>query len=480
MTLLSGSVLAQSVIYLARPVLTRLYTPDEFGIFGFYLATVAVLAALSTGKYDDAVVLPGDDRDGWALVGVSLITTLTLVLVVTALLSTRHWLAGILKNPEAARYLVWLPVSILLVGTIRVFDSWLTRLKVFSGVATGRVGYAVSSAPTQIAAGSMGASAGGLIGGIISGQAVQALVLVTRGLFARRRSGRPRWDSQRIRDMARRYSRFALFGAPASALNVASVQTPALLLLFFFDASVLGQYAIAYATLGVPLTLLGTAVAQVYYVSATEAARSNNLPIITEAVLTRLMALGVMPLAAIIVVGPDLFSFVFGATWRTAGTYAGYLAPWTFFLLLTSPLSRLFDVFEMQRELLIYNSLLLATRIASIVIGGLLRSDLLAIGLFGLSGAALALGQSVWMIRVSGWPIKRALAGLLRFGLTSAPFLAALWVVERFALAPLAVSAAAVITVLLYGLIVHRRNPELFQFRDIGNPAQEGQSTGTD
>ena len=465
-TLLSGSVIAQSVIYLARPVLTRLFTPEEFGIFGFYIATVAVLAALSTGKFDDAVVLPSDHRDGWALVGVSLLTTLVLASLVLLALPGRHWLAGVLENSSAARYLVWLPISILLVGTIRVFDSWLTRLKVFSGIASGRVSYAVSSAPTQIASGSMGAAAGGLIGGIIGGQAVQALALVARGLRERRRVERQKWSAEHLRQMAGRYRRFALFGAPASALNVASVQTPALMLLFFFDASVLGRYTIAYASLGVPLTLLGSAVAQVYYVSATEALRTSTLPTITEAVVTRLVALGLMPLACIVLVGPDLFQLVFGSAWREAGTYAGFLAPWIFFLLLTAPLSRLFDVLEKQRALLVYNAALLTTRIASIAAGGIAGSDKLAIGLFGLSGAALALGQVLWLVRLSGWRIAKAVAVTGQFSLISAPFLFALWLSSRMDLGTVAVSSIAVVTVLLYLAIIHRRYPTLFRPKD--------------
>ena len=464
-TLLSGSVVAQSAIYLARPILTRLFTPEEFGIFGFYLATVAVFTALSTGKFDDAVVLPSDHRDAWALVGISLLSTFALALVVTAALPTRSWLAGVLEHPAAAQYLVWLPVSILLVGTIRVFDSWLTRLKVFSGVAAGRVSYAFSSAPVQIAAGSLETGAGGLIGGIIGGQGVQAVVLAARGLWARRAVDRPRWEARRLRSMASRYRRFALFGAPASALNVASVQTPALMLLFFFDASVLGRYAIAYAALGVPLTLLGAAVSQVFYVSATEAARTRRLAEITEGVVTRLAAVGLMPLASIVLVGPDLFEFVFGTEWRQAGVYAAYLSPWIFCLLLTAPLSRLFDVFEKQRELLLYNAILLATRIGSLIIGGIAQSDTLAIGLFGITGAALALGQAFWMIRLSGWATVGALKAIGRFGLIAFPFLAALWFGLQFDLGVAAVSAMAVVTVLLYLTIVHRRHPELLSFR---------------
>jgi O-antigen/teichoic acid export membrane protein len=464
LTLLSGSVLAQVVIYLARPVLTRLFTPEEFGMFGFYIASVAVLSSMSTGKFDDAVVLPQDHRDAWSLVGASVSVTLALGLLVLALLPMRSGLAALLKNPEAAEYLVWLPLSILLVGTIRVFDSWLTRLRIFSGVATGRVAYAFTCTPSQVAAGSMDAGAGGLIGGIITGQAVQAVVLAYRGFAGKRKLEKLTMRLADIRKVARRYRRFAFFGTPASALNVASVQTPALLLLFFFDAAVLGQYSIAYASLGVPLTLLGTAVAQVYYVSASDAARTNRLAEITEGVVTRLAAIATLPLAAIVVVGPDVFSVVFGDTWREAGIFAQFLAPWIFFLLLAAPLSRLFDVLEKQRELLFYNAALLITRVASIIVGGLAGSETLAIALFGLTGAALSLLQIVWMIRLSGWSVLQALTRFARFAAISLPFLTVIWGSSRV-LNSLFVTAIAAVAVLVYVLVLHRLDATLFSIR---------------
>ncbi len=136
-------------------------------------------------------------------------------------------------------------------------------------------------------------------------------------------------------------------------------------------------------------------------------------------------------------------------------------------------MTRLFDVFEKQQELLVYNIILLSTRVGSILIGGLVGSDVLAIGLFGLSGALLALGQAVWTIRLSGWPVRSAVAVFVRFGLIALPFLAALWVIGLFQLGSAAVSIAAAVTVVLYLVIVHRRNPDLLALGRRSSPGAE-------
>ena len=38
---MTGTVAAQGLAYLARPLLTRLFTPEAFGVLGFYLASLA-------------------------------------------------------------------------------------------------------------------------------------------------------------------------------------------------------------------------------------------------------------------------------------------------------------------------------------------------------------------------------------------------------------------------------------------------------
>ncbi len=459
-TLLSGTLVAQIIAYASRPLLTRLYSPEEFGILGFYLAIVAVATTMAAGKYNDAVLLPESDREARLLVRAAIGLVLLMAVAIWVLTPFRANLGRLLHNQVAAEYLIWVPVSILFLGISWVFDAWLTRKRRFKAIAVGRVAHGVTMAPTQIAAGFGGAGPIGLIGGLLAGQAVHALsyLISGRGAIQLRADSN---GTSNLLQVAARYKRFPLFGAPASALNTASVQLPALLLLFFFDAAVLGHYGIGYAALSVPMTVLGGAVAQVFFANAPEARRRGALSALTDDVVIRLVAAGLFPVAAVAVVGPELFRFVFGKEWHTAGVYAQYLAPWTFLVFLSSPLSRLFDILEKQRELLLFNVALLVTRTAALSVGGVAGNDHLAIGLFGAVGAFMWLLHTVWMIRLANASFQSAGRALARFAMIAAPPLILVGVAAMFG-SDLLVFLLTILGGAAYYTVLYRTDRKLF------------------
>ena len=92
-----------------------------------------------------------------------------------------------------------------------------------------------------------------------------------------------------------------------------------------------------------PLTLVGSAIAQVFYQRTAEL-RSNveNLSRSVELVFRRLVAIGLFPAIVLGIAGPELFEIVFRSNWVEAGRYAQILSPWMFVLFISSPLSTLF------------------------------------------------------------------------------------------------------------------------------------------
>ena len=57
-TLLSGATVAQIITLISIPILTRIYTPEDFGYIAIYLSIANIVAAFSTGRYELAIMLP--------------------------------------------------------------------------------------------------------------------------------------------------------------------------------------------------------------------------------------------------------------------------------------------------------------------------------------------------------------------------------------------------------------------------------------
>jgi len=73
LTLMTGTTLAQAIALAISPILTRLYAPEQFGVFALYLSIVALLAIVATGRYELAIVLPESDVDAWHLCALALL-----------------------------------------------------------------------------------------------------------------------------------------------------------------------------------------------------------------------------------------------------------------------------------------------------------------------------------------------------------------------------------------------------------------------
>ena len=102
LTLLAGGALAQALPLLLGPLLTRLYTPQEFGIYHLFAAVAANVAVVACARYEFALPLAVDDDEAAALRTLCL----RLLVAVTALstLAALTWAWVIV-----AAWPLWLP-----------------------------------------------------------------------------------------------------------------------------------------------------------------------------------------------------------------------------------------------------------------------------------------------------------------------------------------------------------------------------------
>lgn len=456
-TLLSGTGLAMTFSYLARPLLTRLYTPTEFGLLSFFSAVTTTLATLSSARYADALILPKRVREAVNLVALSG----GLILLTTVLSGVIAWqrapIAAWFDEPAAAPFLTLAPLGILMLSTMQLGNLWLTRRQRFQLISTGRITESIAKLSVQITAGFLAAGAGGLIGGVLVGWGAAALVMLVLPMW-RERALFQHVQGRIMRWLMRRYRNFPRYTLPSALLNKVSMQLPIFGLLFFFAPEVAGLYSLSYGSLAVPIMLLGNSVGQVYYSEAPAARREGTLSELTLRISRQLSMIGFFPMLAILVVGPEVFSFVFGEVWRDAGRYAQYLSPWLFFVLVSSPLTRLFDVLERQRAELVLNVVLFVLRGTGLAIGGLMGRPLVAVALFGLFSAMTWAIATDWLLQRGGLSHSTMPRLVSRSALYSLLPLGGLLAVKYLTHHDVWVTISAVVSFAFYALIVLWRN----------------------
>jgi O-antigen/teichoic acid export membrane protein len=383
---MTGTGLAQAIPIAISPILTRLYTPEEFGMFGMYLAIVAILTVAATGRYELAILLPKNDKDAINILVLSiLLSALFSLLLLIVVIAFGEKIALIFGEPSLSKWLLWVPVSVLLVGAYQSLNYWSNRKAHYKRLAISRTLQSAGASTMQVSAGYFNVGALGLIAGQVAGQIVSSSILAHQ-IIKEDNQKIKQVSKKRMRVLVKKYKNFPKFLIAAHGFNTGSSQIPIMLLTAFFNSSAAGFYMLTQRVMGVPTTLIAGAIGDVFRQEASQAYRTTgNCRKIYTNTLKKLLLLSLLPGVIFFFVAPDLFEFVFGESWRVAGVYAQILTPVFFLRFVTSPLSAMFMIAEKQKLDLMWQIGLFFLTTMSLVLGYYSNSVYLAMSLFSAS-----------------------------------------------------------------------------------------------
>ncbi len=348
--LVSGTAVAQLLGILASPILTRLYTPDAFGVLAIFTSIVSILGVVACLRYELSIMLPDSDEEAANLFAVSLsFAVLVSLLTVPLVWWGREPLLRWLNAPQLGPYLSLVPPAVLVAGVILALNYWNTRTKQFGRLSIARVSGSVATTSTNLGFGFLGnATSGVLIAASFGGQVVNATILAIHSWRDNSRLFLHSISWQKMLAGISRYRKFPLFGTWSALLNTISWQLPAFLLAAFFSSSVVGFYALGFRILQMPMRLIGAAIGQVFFQQAAQAKVQGTLAELVEATFRRLVMVGLFPMLMLTIIGRDLYVVIFGQNWAEAGVYTQILGVWAFFWFISSPMSTLFSILEKQ------------------------------------------------------------------------------------------------------------------------------------
>jgi lipopolysaccharide exporter len=423
-TLMTGTTIAQVLIIIVAPILTRLYGPEDFGVSALYASILGIFAVVACWRYELAIVLPEKDKDAANVLVLSIFMCFgmaALALVLTALF--RIPVANLLGAPELAPWLWFLPLSLIAAGLFQAFNYWSTRRKQFRRLAARTITQSTVTAGAQLGVGAvLNPGPGGLIGGSIFGQLIATGQLAWQIIKEEGNILRSYINKVDIKRMLIRYKKFPIYSSWSGMLNTASAMLPALLLGYFFNPTVVGHYTLGHQVLAMPMGIVGGSIAQVFFPQAAEARRSGNLDKLTLEMFQHLLAIGFVPILLITVVAPDLFAIIFGERWWIAGEYVRWLSLWMLFNFISSPISNIYLVLERQREGLIVNFIMFSARLLAVITGGIKGGALFTIALLGTTSAILWIFNCTYIMHLAGVAIRKAYTAILKQIIQGVPY----------------------------------------------------------
>ncbi|WP_448364807.1 oligosaccharide flippase family protein [Fluviibacter phosphoraccumulans] len=394
--LVGGTAGAQLLTVLAAPILTRLYSPEDFGLLAVYASLLGLIGVVASLRYELAIPLPESDEEAAHVVVLSLLIVLGMtVLAAIVIMIFGSSIANALGVPALTDYLWLLPVGVLLGGVYNVFNYWAVRTKSFTTIAGTKIRQAVVSLVIQLTAFKLGGIA--LLFAQVAGQSMGAWIL-GKGVFERFSFQTLSFSNLKI--AGKRYYRFPMFSSWEGLLNSISHQIAPLGFAALFSVTSVGFYALAHRILTVPLSLIGSAISNVFFSAAAE--DKQNLSQSFETISKCLIQIALPPMVLLAMVAPALFEFLFGASWRTAGEFVRWMTPWLYLQFISSPLSIIFPVLEEQAQGMTWQILLVLLRIAALFLGSATGEILSAIIYFSIASSIAYLILFIWLARLVG------------------------------------------------------------------------------
>lgn len=398
--LIGGTIGARAILVLSLPLLTRIFTPEDFEMLAFFMATLSLVTVIANLRLNMAITLPAEDTEAANLLALALISAVIFSAVLALpVLFVPEATTQFLGQPGFLTFLWMLPIGVLLAAGYQALQYWASRKHRFGLVARTRVARAAGGSGTQLILGVGGFAPFGLLFGYLVYSGLGIIGLARNILLNDRKA----FAAISIRGMKRSfvaYRRFPTYSVPEALANAAGVHVPVILIAAAAAGPEAGYLALAMQVMAVPMALVGQSVAQVYIAEAPEKLRAGTLSAFTTETSLTLLKLGSAVLIPIGLLAPLIFSPLFGTEWGRAGEIVLWMTPWHILQFTASPISSVLHVTGHLRTAMLLQFLGAVIRVGGVAIAAAVATGWLS-EVYAISGAVFYMIYIAVILRVT-------------------------------------------------------------------------------
>jgi O-antigen/teichoic acid export membrane protein len=339
-TLTKGTSLAQLIPILTAPIVYRIYSPTDYGTLGLYFAISGILSAFSTLQFLETIIISKNDSEAKSLVWFNRFINLIIsLLVFIFIIFFGGLIADFNNNAEIVKWLWLMPITIFVTGQTQILRAWCNRQKYFKIMSTISILNALITPLISIGTGLFIKGPYGLFFGLLSGQVFSLVILI---LNVKRNDdiNISYFRYSQVIYYFNKYINFPKISLATDLVGRATNNLPVFILSSQFSPAVVGAYTLCSRMLGIPISVIGSSLAEVFKQKVTELYHTKGeFSFFFKKTLKSLVLISIIPLILCLLFAPKLFSLVFSDKWIESGVIAQILVIYFVVKFIVGPLS---------------------------------------------------------------------------------------------------------------------------------------------
>lgn len=360
-----SSGIAQVILIITTPIITRLYSPTEFGEFTIFSNIAMILIPIINARYDLLIVNTKNDRSANILSQISFLISLLILLILIPIFAISAWL-----YPNFILDFIFIIIMLFLVSLTNIFTNYLNKGRKYKVLSLINVFRAGSMALLQIIFGLL--ALGSL--GLIIGFSLSYIAGITLGYKTFKKHFNIVRDKEETKALFLENKNQLVYSTPSILLNSLSFSVVVFFIGILYTNTEVGIYGMAIRVLGIPVTIISLGLSKIFMQQANdyyiEYGNFRNLLLKFSSILVIVSIILYVPLYLF---SEELVNILLGHSWVDAITVIKIVIPLFVIRLIVSTVSLSVIVLQKQQLELILQALFLIGTTATFVISKMLN-----------------------------------------------------------------------------------------------------------
>jgi O-antigen/teichoic acid export membrane protein len=399
LTLMTGTTIAQAIPLAISPILARIYTPEDFGVYALFVAIVGLMSVMAAFRYEQAILLPKFDKNAINvfMLGVGLVFMVFFASELFIFIFYKE-IVSIINNEQIGIWLYFAPVTAMFIAIFNLLVSYSNRTKNYHNIAQATVIKSLVLATGQIAIGFLRIGPTGLIFGQVIAQFFANIKLFKNIVQDKKLISSV--SRLKMYSLAKRYRNFPKYNTPHALLGAISESMPVYILTLYFSSELVGYYAFSLMVVLAPLMILSVSISKVYNQKIVEIKSSGDAYLFSFNLIVNLMKKVLLPYVLFVLYAPEVFVFVFGSNWQESSVIVQILSPWLLLVFIVGTLSYLPSIYNQQKKAMRIEIMNFIIKLIALMIGVYYQNFYLLLFLYSFFSCLVLIYTLHWYSKI--------------------------------------------------------------------------------